>query len=102
MKNRTKLLCLLFLMGIFSVFAQQKNVTGVVTDFEGLPLPGVNILVKGTITGTQSDFDGNYAIQASSGDVLVFSYIGQKTVEITVGASNTINVQMEEDAQALE
>ncbi len=93
---------MLFLMGIFSVFAQQKNVTGLVTDFEGLPLPGVNILVKGTITGTQSDFDGNYAIEASSGDVLVFSYLGQKTVEITVGASDTINVQMEQDTQALE
>ncbi|WP_350290707.1 TonB-dependent receptor [uncultured Croceitalea sp.] len=102
MKNRTKWLCMLFLMGIFSVFAQQKNVTGLVTDFEGLPLPGVNILVKGTITGTQSDFDGNYAIEASSGDVLVFSYLGQKTVEITVGASDTINVQMEQDTQALE
>ncbi|MFD2585882.1 SusC/RagA family TonB-linked outer membrane protein [Croceitalea marina] len=102
MKNRTKWLCMLFLMGIFSVFAQQKNVTGAITDFEGLPLPGVNILVKGTITGTQSDFDGNYAIQASTGDVLVFSYLGQKTVEITVGASDTINVQMEQDTQALE
>lgn len=93
---------MLFLMGIFSAFAQQKNVTGIVTDFEGLPLPGVNILVKGTITGTQSDFDGNYTIQASSGDVLVFSYLGQKTEERTVGASNTINVQMEQDTQALE
>jgi len=93
---------MLFLMGIFSAFAQQKNVTGIVTDFEGLPLPGVNILVKGTITGTQSDFDGNYTIQASSGDVLVFSYLGQKTEERMVGASNTINVQMEQDTQALE
>ncbi len=102
MKNRTKWLYMLFLMGIFSAFAQQKNVSGVVTDFEGLPLPGVNILVKGTITGTQSDFDGNYIIQANEGDVLVFSYIGQKTVERTVGASNTINVQMDQDTQALE
>ena len=102
MKNRTKWLCMLFLMGIFSVFAQQKNVTGVITDFEGLPLPGVNILVKGTITGTQSDFDGNYTIQAIPGDILVFSYIGQKTEERTVGASDVINVQMQQDTQALE
>ena len=102
MKNRTKWLCMLFLMGIFFSFAQQNNVSGTVTDFENLPLPGVNILVKGTTTGTQSDFDGNYVIAANSGDVLIFSYIGQRTIEITVGASNTINVQMEQDTQALE
>ena len=102
MKNRIKWLCIIFLMGIFSVFAQQKNVTGVVNDFEGLPLPGVNVVVKGTITGSQTDFNGNYQIQANYGDVLVFSYLGLKTVEISVGESNTINVQMEQDTQALE
>ncbi len=102
MKNRTKWLCMLFLMGIFSAFAQQNNVSGLVTDFENLPLPGVNILVKGTTTGTQSDFDGNYVIAANTGDVLVFSYLGQKTIEVRVGNSNTINVQMEQDTQALE
>ena len=102
MKNRIKWLCIIFLMGIFSEFAQQKNVSGVVTDFEGLPLPGVNVVVKGTITGLQTDFNGNYQIQANSGDVLVFSYLGLKTVEISVGVSNTIDVQMEQDTQALE
>jgi TonB-linked SusC/RagA family outer membrane protein len=83
-------------------YSQEKTITGNVTDQEGLPLPGVNILVKGTATGTQTDFDGNYTIKANVGQVLVFTYVGQKTVERTVGASNTINVQMEEDAQALE
>ncbi len=102
MKNRTHWLCMLFLIGFFSVAAQQNTVSGIVTDFEGVPLPGVNILVKGTITGTQSDFDGNYVIEANSGDILVFSYLGQKTVEIAVGASNTLNITMEQDAQALE
>ena len=62
----------------------------------------MNILIEGTTTGTQSDFDGLYSIKGSQGDVLVFSYIGQKNVRMTIGASNTINVQMEEDAQALE
>lgn len=93
---------MLFLMAITFAHAQEKTVSGVVTDQNAIPLPGVNILVKGTTTGTQSDFDGNYAITANEGDVLVFSYLGQRTTERTVGASSTIDVQMEEDAQALE
>ncbi|MEL6916326.1 MAG: SusC/RagA family TonB-linked outer membrane protein, partial [Bacteroidota bacterium] len=102
MKEKSKWLFMLFLLGISFAYAQEKTVSGIVTDQGGLPLPGVNIVVKGTTTGTQSDFDGNYAIQASTGDVLVFSYLGQTTVERSVGASNTINVSMQEDAQALE
>lgn len=84
------------------VQAQEKLVSGTVTDQEGVPLPGVNIIVKGTTNGTQSDFDGQYLIEASVGDVLVFSYLGQRTVERSVGAENTINVQMQEDASQLE
>ncbi|MCX2720691.1 SusC/RagA family TonB-linked outer membrane protein [Lentiprolixibacter aurantiacus] len=83
-------------------FAQEKTVTGNVTDQTGTPLPGVNVLVVGTATGTQTDFDGNYSIRAEVGQVLQFSYIGQKTANRTIGASDVINVQMEEDAQALE
>jgi len=83
-------------------FAQEKTVSGNVTDETGLPLPGVSIVVVGTTNGTQTDFDGNFSIAVGEGDVLRFSYIGQKTVERTVGASATLNVQMETDAQALE
>ena len=83
-------------------FGQEKTVSGNVTDDTGLPLPGVSILVVGTTNGTQTDFDGNYSISVSEGQVLRFSYIGQKTVDRTVGASSTIDVQMEADAQALE
>ncbi|MEM1340431.1 MAG: SusC/RagA family TonB-linked outer membrane protein [Bacteroidota bacterium] len=83
-------------------YAQEKTISGNVTDQDGLPLPGVSIVLVGTTTGTQSDFDGNYAIVARAGDVLRFSYLGQRTVERTVGAENTINVQMEQDAEALE
>ena len=83
-------------------FGQEKTISGNVTDQTGLPLPGVSIIVVGTSNGTQTDFDGNYSISASTGQVLRFSYIGQKTVERTIGASTTINIQMEEDAQALE
>ncbi len=82
--------------------AQEKTVTGTVTDQDGVPLPGVNIVVKGTVRGTQSDFDGNYALQVSTGDVLVFSYLGQRTLERSVGDASTINVQMQEDASQLE
>src|SRR5690606_32013797 len=83
-------------------FAQDKSVTGVVTDQDGLPLPGANVLVKGTNNGTQTDFDGNYSIQASTGDVLVYSFVGQTTEERTVGAASSINVTLGLDAQALD
>lgn len=89
-------------LSILFAHAQEKTVTGTVTDQDGVPLPGVNIVVKGTVRGTQSDFDGNYALQASTGDVLVFSYLGQRTLEKSVGDASTINVQMQEDASQLE
>ena len=89
-------------LSIAFAHAQEKTVTGTVTDQEGVPLPGVNIIVKGTVRGTQSDFDGNYTIQTNEGDVLVFSYLGQRTLERSVGTASTINVQMEEDASQLE
>ncbi|MGS2763241.1 SusC/RagA family TonB-linked outer membrane protein [Sinomicrobium sp. M5D2P9] len=82
--------------------ALQDLITGNVTDEDGVPLPGVNIVVKGTTIGTQTDFDGNYTISASEGQVLIFSYVGQKTQEVAVGSSGEVNVQMQEDAQALE
>lgn len=103
MRARHKgLLTLLLALVVQLSFAQEKTVTGTVTDQSDLPLPGVNILVQGTTNGTQTDFDGNYSLDAEEGQVLVFTYIGQKEVSQTVGASNTIDVQMEEDAQALD
>nr|WP_299343348.1 SusC/RagA family TonB-linked outer membrane protein [Allomuricauda sp.] len=102
---RTKLNGLLTLLLAFVVhlsFAQDKTISGTVTDSDGLPLPGVNIVVEGTTTGTQTDFDGNYSISASTGQTLLFTYIGQREERRTVGAGSTINVQMQEDAEALE
>ncbi|MEP2281334.1 SusC/RagA family TonB-linked outer membrane protein [Maribacter sp.] len=91
------------IIGAFPVLAQDKMVTGVVTDANnGVPLPGVNVLVQGTTNGTQTDFDGIYTISASEGDVLVFSYIGTKTQNITIGTSNTIDIAMSEDASQLD
>lgn len=95
---RTKFSGILTLFMAFVVqltFAQDKTITGNVTDDTGLPLPGVNIIVKGTATGTQSDFDGNYSIGASVGQTLVYSYVGFTQQEIAVTAStSTVNVQM--------
>ncbi|WP_178987594.1 SusC/RagA family TonB-linked outer membrane protein [Winogradskyella schleiferi] len=83
-------------------FAQEKSISGTVTDTSGLPVPGVNVIIKGTTTGTQTDFDGKYTIDANQGDVLVFSYVGLSTKEVTVGASNSYDVGMAEDTEALD
>jgi len=102
---KTKFSGILTLLLAFVVqisFAQGKIISGTASDQSGMPLPGVNIIVKGTTNGTQTDFDGNYSITANVGDVLVFSYVGLKTVEQTVGAANTINVRMEEDTSVLD
>ncbi|KKN59675.1 hypothetical protein LCGC14_0539390 [marine sediment metagenome] len=103
MRARHKgLLTLLLALIVQFTFAQEMTVSGTVTDQNDLPLPGVNIVVQGTTNGTQTDFDGNYSISASEGDALLFTYIGQADKAVTVGASGTINVQMTEDAQALD
>jgi len=104
-KMRTNLNGILTLLLAFVVhlsFAQDKTISGKVTDFEGLPLPGVNILVEGTTTGTQTDFDGLYEIRGQEGQALIFTYIGQKDVRVVIGAALNYDVQMQEDAQALE
>lgn len=93
---------LFFILILQSSIAQEKKITGVVSDNAGIPLPGVSVLVKGTKLGTQTDFDGKYMIKASSNQVLVFSYIGMKTSEITANSS-VINVKMlDAGAQELE
>lgn len=75
--------------------------SGTVSDVSGLPLPGVSIVIKGTSTGTQTDFDGKYTIKVETNQILVFSFIGTKTQEIVV-TSSFINVKLEEDEQILE
>lgn len=82
-------------------FAQERIVTGVVTDNSGLPIPGVNVLVKGTKLGTQTDFDGKFSISASPTQTLIFNFVGMKSQEI-VASSTTINVKMKDDAVELE
>ncbi|GAA3554428.1 TonB-dependent receptor [Snuella lapsa] len=78
------------------------TVTGKVVEKSGQPLPGVNILEKGTTKGALTDFDGNYTIRLNRGATLVFSYLGFKTVEIQVQDQNIINVTLEEDTAKLD
>ncbi len=82
---------------------QDYVVEGVITSEDGNPLPGANIVEKGTANGTQSDFDGNYSLKVSDKNaVLVISYIGFTTKELLVDGKNTINVTLKEDAASLE
>ncbi|MES2410316.1 MAG: von Willebrand factor type A domain-containing protein [Bacteroidota bacterium] len=81
--------------------AQQKTISGVVSDKTG-PLPGANIVVKGTTRGTQTDFDGKYTIKASTGETLVFSFVGYKNEIFKVGNSTIINVMLKEDSVRLD
>ncbi len=82
-------------------FAQEKTVSGTVSG-DGTSLPGAAVVVKGTKNGTTTDFDGNFTIKVKQGDVLEISYVGYKTRNVTVGASNRINVALENDTQLSE
>ncbi len=92
-----KAMYLLFFLGIIlKINAQEKVIKGLVSDNTG-PLPGVNVIVKETAKGVETDFDGKYSIKVKVGDVLVFSFVGMKTVEKTVGSSNNMNIIMQGD-----
>ncbi|MDP3352121.1 MAG: SusC/RagA family TonB-linked outer membrane protein [Flavobacteriaceae bacterium] len=94
------ILALLLVLFVQISFAQEKTITGTVSDESG-PLPGVSVLVQGTNTGTVTDFDGKYTLKAKTGAVLQFSYVGMDSQTKTVGAANVINVKMT-GAQVLE
>ena len=96
------ILTLLLVLVVQLTFAQGKTISGTVSDDSGLPLPGATVLLKGTSSGTSTDFDGKYSISTNTGATLVYSFVGYKTQEVTVGSSNTINVTMQESASALE
>ena len=92
MKSLFRLL-VVFLLTTQMSFAQ-KTVTGVVSDPDGLPLPGATVLVQGTMTGVTTDFDGNFSINVSEGQSLEFSFVGYDTSAIAVGSGNVINVSL--------
>ncbi|MEJ6544989.1 MAG: carboxypeptidase-like regulatory domain-containing protein, partial [Flavobacteriaceae bacterium] len=86
-----------------SMYGQNKTISGTVTESEsGVPLPGVNVVEKGTNNGTSTDFDGNFTISVSgSNAILVFTSLGYTTKEVPAGNQSTLNVSMSEDAEQL-
>ena len=103
MKTKFSGMLTLFLAFVVQItFAQEKTISGIVSDNSGLPLPGATVLIKGTTTGTSSDFDGKYTIKANQGATLVFSFVGYTTFEAVVSNSNTINATLEDSAESLE
>lgn len=103
MKQKLHVILTLLLAFVVQIsFAQEKTVTGTVTDGNGMPLPGVNVLVKGTSTGTQTDFEGEFTILAEPSDILVFSYLSFETIERRVDDASIIHVTMKPDAAELE
>jgi TonB-linked SusC/RagA family outer membrane protein len=92
----------LSLVGIV-VSAQTFEIKGTVADANGMPLPGVSIIVKNTTKGVSTDFDGNFTVtNVNKGEVLVFSYLGYVTKEVAITNANTLNVQLKEDTQSLD
>lgn len=103
MKNKITFLLILAVIQVTGVFAQELTVTGQVTSAEdGMPLLGVNVLVKGTNQGTVTDFEGNYSIDVDGTDVLVFSSVGFESKEIEVGDQTIINVTLDPDLESLD
>jgi TonB-linked SusC/RagA family outer membrane protein len=98
-----KILLILFVITGLSAFSQERNVQGIVSDDNGEPIPGVNVVEKGTTKGTITNIDGEYNfIVPSEKSVLVFSFIGFATQEIVVGEITTLNVKLQPDAIGLE
>ncbi|NMH86830.1 SusC/RagA family TonB-linked outer membrane protein [Flavivirga algicola] len=95
-------LVMVFLSCNLTLFAQEKTVSGMVTDEQGVPLAGTNILEAGTGNGVQADFDGNYSITLNEGATLIFSYVGMITQNISVNGREKINVTLIEDAAQLD
>ncbi|HEX9979660.1 MAG TPA: SusC/RagA family TonB-linked outer membrane protein [Flavobacterium sp.] len=99
MRSKFKWIFTLFLaLTMQFSFAQEKTITGVVSDATG-PIPGANVVVTGTNRSTQTDIDGRYSISASTGEVIVFSYVGMSDYSATVGAANVINATLTEGLQ---
>lgn len=86
-----------------SIYAQNYEIKGTVSDASGAPLPGVSVVVKNTAKGSSTDFDGNFTLSnVQKGETLVFSFIGYTTKEIAISNSNVLNITLSEDTQSLE
>lgn len=100
--QKLKLLIILLFISVQAVFAQTKTIKGTVVDSEGLPLPGVTVVVVGTTTGTVTSIDGNFTIDVEPANELRFSFIGFAEQVITVGEQTVINVTLAADTEELE
>ncbi|NKI25484.1 TonB-dependent receptor [Arenibacter sp. 6A1] len=104
MKIKSVLLLISFLLFQWFTYSQDNlSISGTVTDNNNQPMPGASVIVKGTTTGTQTDFDGNFVLSnVPSNGTLVVSYLGFTTLEIPVNAKTSFNIQLQVDAQALD
>ncbi|WBL26406.1 SusC/RagA family TonB-linked outer membrane protein [Zunongwangia sp. HGR-M22] len=100
--EKLKLLLIVILLGIATPGIAQETVTGIVTDANDIPIPGVNVIREGTTVGAVTDFDGNFSIEVYENDILTFSFLGYKSSQVTYTGQETINVQLEEDSAELE
>ncbi|TCO09706.1 TonB-linked SusC/RagA family outer membrane protein [Natronoflexus pectinivorans] len=98
----TVLSCMLFMGGLFGLFAQDVTVRGTVTDSFSEPLPGASVLVKGTTQGIVTDINGEFVLNAPVNAILVFSFIGMETVEVEVGGRSVVDVVLHEEYSILE
>ncbi|WP_417444495.1 SusC/RagA family TonB-linked outer membrane protein [Joostella sp.] len=97
------LLIFFFLCGFIPIYGQSVNITGIVKDAVGTPLPGVNVIEKGTSNGVATDFDGNFSISSNNNEpILVFTYLGFTKKEIAINGQTSFNVVLEEDLNQLD
>lgn len=103
MRKLIGLAVFLFIVGIHLSMAQEKTVTGKVTDAsDGSPLPGVTIMIKGGHTGTSTDVEGKYSLKVPENAVLVFSFVGMKTQEVSVAGKAAVDIRMESESKRME
>nr|WP_299172409.1 TonB-dependent receptor [uncultured Allomuricauda sp.] len=96
------LLIAMLLVGIQSFAQDSYSVSGTVTGADNVPIPGVNVIVLNSTRGTQTDFDGNYALAVSNNEVVQFSYIGFATQTVIITGQSTINITLQEDTSQLD
>ncbi|MBC7000667.1 TonB-dependent receptor [Cytophaga sp. FL35] len=103
MNLKTQFFTMLVLLFNISLYAQDGyTLTGTVNDDAGMPIPGANVVIQNTTTGTSTDFDGNYSINVSNGDVLVFSSLGFTSKTVAISGQTTLDVILVEDAALLD
>ena len=88
-------LSLLGLLCLATGWVQQKSISGTISDENGLPLPGATVVIQNTTVGTTTDFDGNFSLEASAGDVLEISYVGYQNATLTVGEADAYSLSLQ-------